>query len=434
MTKKQSKHAAIRRIEYRKIGNFVKKYSNAVNQLPFVLLFLVTIGMFTNDTQGVLNISVALLFVYTIYTVYKSKINIMQDILTLIKSRKTLFLFGGWSLLCATFFTYSNFTLEALKAFFNDWRYIIVITLFLIVFKSDTPKSRKTITYALIATLAFIIFIIPVLKQFKNSDLPLYLQLRYGFAHYMTLLFPFTFSAFFLFKRTLLKITMLLLCVLAFGFLLYTGSRGGFLSVVVEAILILFLLSRSYKKLLVNMIGFGALSATILAFSYFTIPQVKNKVNQSLSSQNITSNRDNIITSRFPILMNSIPNQISGIGYGSVAYNQFLMDNNAPKNQGGMGYSRKTKETFYNNDEPFFLHITYNIGFIGLALFLGAFIINMKDLFKDIRIDKNILNVGIFVSSIGYFLVYCLFEFIFLDIFILYNILTAIFIKKILCK
>ncbi|MEY0162822.1 hypothetical protein AB7W12_13005 [Providencia rettgeri] len=65
-------------------------------QLPFILLFLVTLGMFTNDTQGVLNISISLLFLYTIYAIFKYKINIKDDLFTLIKQRKLLFLFGGW--------------------------------------------------------------------------------------------------------------------------------------------------------------------------------------------------------------------------------------------------------------------------------------------------------------------------------------------------
>ncbi|MDH2397150.1 O-antigen ligase family protein [Providencia rettgeri] len=403
-------------------------------QLPFILLFLVTLGMFTNDTQGVLNISVVLLFLYTIYYIFKYKIIIKDDLFTLIKQRKILFLFGGWGLFCAVFFTYSSFTLEAIKAFFDDWRYIIIISLFLIVFKSEIPKSRKTIIYALISTLAFTIFIIPILKQFKNSDLPLYLQLRYGFAHYMALLFPFTFSAVFFFKQNTLKLLMLFLCACAFLFLLYTGSRGAVLAFAVESTIILFLFSNNYKKFLINIVSFGALATAIMFASYHYIPQVKNKINQSLYSQNLTSHRDKIIETRFPIFTQSISYQLTGVGYGSVAYNQFLLDNKAPTNQGGMGYSKKKKESFYNNDEPFFLNITYNIGSIGLALFLMAFFVNMRDLLRDIKKEKNILNIGIFVSSIGYFLVYCLFEFIFIDIFILYNILTAILIKKVLSK
>lgn len=404
--------------------------NNVTNQLPFLLLFLVTLGMFTNDTQGVLNVSAALLFIYTLYSIFKYKINIKNDLITLIKNRKILFLFGAWGLLCAVTFTYPSFTHEAVKEFFNDWRYIVIITLFLIVFKKEMSKSNKTIIYALIATLAFIIFIIPILKQFKNSQLPLYLQLRYGFAHYMTLLFPFTFSAVFLFKKILLKLLMLTLSACAFLFLLYTGSRGGALAVVIEAFMILCLLSANYKKFLINIISLGVLAVAIVFTSYHYIPQVKNKINQSLYSENLTSNRDKIIETRYPIFTQSLASQLAGVGYGSVAYNQFLLDNKAPTNQGGMGYSRKSGESFYNNDEPFFLNIIYNIGFIGLVLFLSAFFINMKDLLKDIRRGKNILNVGIFVSSIGYFLVYCLFEFIFLDIFILYNILTAILVKK----
>ncbi|HEM6890776.1 TPA: O-antigen ligase family protein [Providencia rettgeri] len=402
--------------------------NNVTNQLPFLLLFLVTLGMFTNDTQGVLNVSAALLFIYTLYSIFKYKINIKNDLITLIKNRKILFLFGAWGLLCAVIFTYPSFTHEAVKEFFNDWRYIVIITLFLIVFKKEMSKSNKTIIYALIATLAFTIFIIPILKQFKNSQLPLYLQLRYGFAHYMTLLFPFTFNAVFLFKKILLKLLMLTLSACAFLFLLYTGSRGGALAVVIEAFMILCLLSANYKKFLINIISLGVLAVAIVFTSYHYIPQVKNKINQSLYSESLTSYRDNIIETRYPIFTQSLANQLTGVGYGSVAYNQFLNDKKADKSVGE--FSKEKNIFVYFNDEPFFLNIIYNIGFIGLVLFLSAFFINMKDLLKDIRKGKNILNIGIFVSSIGYFLVYCLFEFIFLDIFILYNILTAILIKK----
>ncbi|WP_369309260.1 O-antigen ligase family protein [Providencia rettgeri] len=404
------------------------------HQFPFLLLFLVTLGMFTNDTQGVLNVSVVLLFLYTIFTLLKNKINIKDDLLVLIKARKMLFLFGAWGLFCAIFFTYSGFTQDAIKAFFDDWRYIFIIVFFLLVFKSDTEKSKKTICYALIATLAFTIFIIPILKQFKNSELPLYLQLRYGFAHYMTLLFPFTFSALFLFKKKILKAIMLILSILAFLFLLYTGSRGGGLSIVIEAVILLFILSPNYKKLIINIASFGVLAIAIIFTSYHYIPQVKNKINQSLYAADITSARGKIIETRYPIFTQDLSYQLMGVGYGSVAYNQFLFDNNAPKFSGGMGYSRSKKESFYNNDEPFFLNISYNIGLIGLVLFLATFFINMKELVKSMRVKKDILNVGIFVSSIGYFLVYCLFEFIFIDIFILYNILTAILVRKVLIK
>nr|WP_247605506.1 O-antigen ligase family protein [Providencia rettgeri] len=225
---------------------------------------------------------------------------------------------------------------------------------------------------------------------------------------------------------------MLFLSILAFLFLLYTGSRGGILAVVIESFFILLLLSSNYKNLIINSFRLGILAISIILVSYYTLPQVKNKIDQTIYSNNITSGRDKIITTRLPIFMNENKIKLVGVGYGSVAYSQYLLDNNAEKKIGR--YSEEKKIYVYHNDDPFFLNITYNIGFIGLALFLIAFFINMKDLFKDIRIEKNILNVGIFVSSIGYFLVYCLFEFIFIDIFILYNILTAILIKKVLSR
>ncbi|WP_265505031.1 hypothetical protein, partial [Providencia rustigianii] len=187
----------------------MKSINKIAIQIPFILLFLIIVGMFTNDTQGILNISTVLLFSYSIYTIITKKINIIDGLIKLIKGRKTLFLFMSWCLLCAMFFTYSGFTQEALKAIFEDWRYIIVLTLFLLTFQHDEIKSKNVIIYALIATLAFIIFIMPILKLIKGSDMAMYLQLRYGFAHYMTLLFPFTFSAFFIFEKVRLKVLML---------------------------------------------------------------------------------------------------------------------------------------------------------------------------------------------------------------------------------
>ncbi|WP_321147083.1 hypothetical protein, partial [Providencia alcalifaciens] len=141
---------------------------NAINQLPFVLLVIMTLGMFTNDTQGILNISTALLFIFTVYIAITKKINVLDGLSKLISGRKFLFLFLAWCLFCATFFTYSGFTTDALKAIFDDWRYVIVITLFLIVFQSEQSKSQKVITYALIFTLVFILFITPVLKIIKG--------------------------------------------------------------------------------------------------------------------------------------------------------------------------------------------------------------------------------------------------------------------------
>ncbi|AMG67636.1 O-antigen ligase family protein [Providencia stuartii] len=401
-----------------------------ISQLPFLLVSLVMLGMFTNDTQGVLNISAALLFLYTIYVIIKNKIHIKDDIINLVRGKKVFFLFNLWCLSCILFFTYPGFTLEALKEFFNDWRYVIIISLFLIAFKNNESKSIKTISYALIATLAFTIFISPVLKQFKSSDLPLYLQLRYGFAHYTTLLFPFTFSAFFIFKNKILKAAMFILSILAFCFLLYTGSRGGVLSLLIESLIILFLFSKSIKRFVLYIVIFIIASLSITTIAYTTIPQVKNKINQTLSAKNITSSRDKIILTRLPIFTHENKNIVFGVGYGSVSYNQYLNDNHAERFSGGGVYSERKKEYVHNNDDPFFLNIMYNVGLGGLILFCLAYIINLKDLLSSIKIQKNILNVGILVSSIGYFLIYCLFEFIFLDIFFLYNILVAILINR----
>ncbi|MEY0044477.1 hypothetical protein AB7W42_23320, partial [Providencia rettgeri] len=70
--------------------------NSIISQLPFLLVSLVILGMFTNDTQGVLNISAALLFLYTIYVIIKNMIHIKDDIINLVRGKKVFFLFNLW--------------------------------------------------------------------------------------------------------------------------------------------------------------------------------------------------------------------------------------------------------------------------------------------------------------------------------------------------
>nr|WP_230086020.1 O-antigen ligase family protein [Providencia sp. wls1949] len=223
---------------------------------------------------------------------------------------------------------------------------------------------------------------------------------------------------------------MFILSIFAFCFLLYTGSRGGVLTVFIETLIILFLFSQSIKKFTLYIVIFAIASLSLTTIAYTTIPQVKNKINQTLDAKNISSGRDKIVMTRFPIFMNQTKNILFGVGYGSVSYNQYLNDNNAERFPGGGKFSQRKNEYVHNNDDPFFLNILYNVGLGGLLLFIIAYVINLKDLMRNIKSQKNILNVGIFASSIGYFSIYCLFEFIFLDIFFLYNIFVAILINQ----
>lgn len=132
---------------------------------------------------------------------------------------------------------------------------------------------------------------------------------------------------------------------------------------------------------------------------------------------------------RFPIFMNQTKNILFGVGYGSVSYNQYLNDNNAERFRGGGKFSQRKNEYVHNNDDPFFLNILYNVGLGGLLLFIIAYVINLKDLMRNIKSQKY-FKCGYLCLLYWLFLIYCLFEFIFLDIFFLYNIFVAILINQ----
>ena len=397
-------------------------------KISLLLSGMVLFGIFTDGNQGVLNISAALLFLLTLYDAAKNRKNIKNGVISFIKNNKTFMLFNLWAIFCAIFFTYAQFSQQALLEYTKDWRYVLILFLFYISNINHREEAQKTLVVALIGTLFFIIFIAPIMMIMRNYDQPLYLQLRYGFAFYIVLLFPFAFSAFFQLKNKLVKSLMLILSLSAFIAILYAGSRGGFLSLLVESLLIIFIFSNGYKKFFIYCSALLVIFLSVMTISYHTVEQVKNKVDQTISAQNMSSSRDKIITTRYPIIMESIQNNIVGIGYGSVAYNQFLRDHNAKIISGGGKFSERKGYYVYNNDEPFVLNIAYNIGFVGLILFIFSLLISLKSMIYSIRESKNIVNTSLFASAIGYFFIYCLFEFMFVEIFLLYTVLTFIFV------
>ncbi|MFB9998044.1 hypothetical protein [Providencia rustigianii] len=97
---------------------------------------------------------------------------------------------------------------------------------------------------------------------------------------------------------------------------------------------------------------FGSLALSIIIISYISIPQVKYKIDQSLYSNNVTSNRDVLIKSRLPAFTKEGKNLIFGVGYGSVAYDRYLHDNNTKKVVGA--FSEKKNAYVFHNDDPFF--------------------------------------------------------------------------------
>ena len=390
---------------------------NVLN-LSKIVLVLMIFGLFTIDNQGVLNITSVLAIFLSFYYIKVNDVEIKKNIINLLKKRKTLILFTLWCVFCIAFFTYENKYTSAFGILIKDWRYPLVMMLFFGAFSKHKTSLRKMFVIGAILTLSYIVLVVPILRIIKNNQQELYLQLRYGFAFYVVMLFPFVLTGAILFKNKFLKITLYIVSVLAFVFLSYTGSRAGILALVVEIFIISFLVSKTLKRFMAATLGMLIIMIALLVGAYYTVGQVKMKVDQTLQMKNVTSSRDELISDRFPLVMKNISNVVFGIGYGNSTYNQYLEDHNAPKKPGV--YSEKNKA--YNIDEPFFIIILYNLGVIGLFLFVAAYFVTFKDIYIKTRTQKDIFSISLLCSLVGYILVYCLFEKMFINVFLLYSI------------
>ena len=391
----------------------------------FIMLLMI-FGIFTIDNRAVLNISSILMVVISIYHIVKNKINVLSLAKEFCRNRKILLIFNVWCLGCIAFFTYKDNAISALNIFFKDWRYPLVFLLFFLAFHYHKETLKKTYVFSVIATLAYVILVVPILRIIKNNPQELYLQLRYGFAFYVVMLYPFMLTSAVLLKGRYLKAFLFLMSFLSFLFMLYTGARAGILALVIETIVLMFFCVKNIKLLLIGMLCFISVGISGITIMYNVFPQVKYKVNQSLKIDNIsrfTSGRDLIVSQRYPLIMNSTKNIIFGIGYGNSTYNQYLVDHHAPKKGGVFN----PKHGSYNLDDPVFFIILYNVGFGGLILFITSMIVNIKDMTSSIKINKDIFNISILSSFIGYFLVYCLFEKMYMDIYLLYSVLILLF-------
>lgn len=407
-----------------------EKTLEIIKLLSFFMSGLVLLGLFTKGTQGILNISSAILFLTSsYYLIFSSGYEYLTGkIKNFIISRKSFVSFNLWCIFSIVFFSYANFSDDALSEYLKDWRYIVVLFLFYAAFNKFHFEIRKYFILSTVVILFYICFFVPVQRLLSDNSQDLYLQLRYGFAFYVVLLFPFAFTSVFFVTAKLQKSFFIVLSLSAIFFLIYTGSRGGILSLIVEFFIIAYFLKKNKRQFFISSISFIVFMSIILSISYNSIDRVKRKVDQSMNITKITSSRDKILETRFPIVINGYKNFLFGIGYGSSSYNDYLTDNNAPKFSGG-GF--KSKGVYkYNNDEPFFITLLYNIGIIGLVMFLLSMFVNIKILLADILVAKDRLNIALFSSFIGYFLVYCIFESMFMEIYFLFTVILFFLLNK----
>ena len=187
---------------------------NVLN-LSKIVLVLMIFGLFTIDNQGVLNITSVLAIFLSFYYIKVNDVEIKKNIINLLKKRKTLILFTLWCVFCIAFFTYENKYTSAFGILIKDWRYPLVMMLFFGAFSKHKTSLRKMFVIGAILTLSYIVLVVPILRIIKNNQQELYLQLRYGFAFYVVMLFPFVLTGAILFKNKFLKITLYIVSVLA---------------------------------------------------------------------------------------------------------------------------------------------------------------------------------------------------------------------------
>lgn len=410
----------------------VIKHINAdliIKNISFILFFVMTIAFFSNKMAAMINISSGLLLLIIIYLIIVKKMHVISSLKKLILQRKTFFIFTLWCFISCVFFTYSNFTKEALILFFKDWRYPIIVLLFLALFYEDLIKIKSIFIRGMMIGLAITIFVAPFLLNITNDNRPLHIIIRNQLGGYIAFLYPFTLAAAFYVKNKLLKILLFFIVFATFAFLFYTGLRGVLLATFIESFIIIFLFTSHIKKFFLFSCLFIIILGVITSTAYYALPQFKQKIDQTIQNKNISSSRDLIITSRYPLFLNSPPNIIGGVGYNSSTYNLYLQDHNALK-AGGIGYYNHNNEYIYNNDEPFLFTIWYSVGLVGLLLFLSALFINLKDIYQSLKNQKDIFNVGLFAAGIGYFLIYCCFELISMRVFILFSVISLLCIIK----
>jgi len=381
---------------------------NALILFIAIMLF----GAFTSGTQAILNIAAVLSLVLIIVLALHSPRSLYKHGNILYQQNKLLLLslivFILWSMICILFFTYKDQQRMALFQLCLDWRYALIVLFAGIILYHRNSSLQKAILISFISTLGFIVFISPLWQYFKVSDLPYYLSLRDGFAFYVVMLAPFLltwglrpkvkwyiygFSVF-----TLLG---------AFLYLAFAGSRGGMLSLLLECLLGIFLLAPDKKTAcyLCGKIIIGML--LILLIAYLSFPQTRDKVRQSLHEQDLTSGRITIVATRYPMIMNSIPHYLHGIGYDGATYSLYLNDHHAPP---AYIFKREGNYIIYSNDEPIFIRFLYNLGFIGLALFLWTLITMILVNWRNYKAYHHFFALGLLLSAVGYYLVFCQFE------------------------
>ena len=191
--------------------------------------------------------------------------------------------------------------------------------------------------------------------------------------------------------------------------LLWTGQRGAWGAIFLEAILV-FLFSINARKSMTKktiVLGiFGIIFIVLVsAIFYQTNSNFKSKIDQGLGG----SGRSQIISTRLPVFLEH-GDLVFGFGYSNEAYNEFFLSNGAPKI---FGSRQKNGYQFYQ-DGPFYLQLFYHFGIFGFLFFV---VFSIFFLYRTICASRGsnsayigTINACLTASFFGYFLAGGLFE------------------------
>lgn len=275
------------------------------------------------------------------------------------------------------------------------------------------PMARKNLLVRYLLILMVIAFandlVMYAWKTYIHYNI--YQRFDRNFNQYSVLLFPFM-MGYLLWggaNRYFRVGLVLVLGVPGLVALLWTGERGSWGAVFVEAAIMLALsgdVRRFLNKKMLLMTAAGVAGLLMAGVFFYQTNQIfKGQINKGLGS----SGRSVIIATRFPVFM-KYGDKVLGFGYSSEAYNVFFSEHGAPK-----VYGVKIGDSFhYFQDGPFLIQLFYHFGSVGLLSYLALMGYLLFRLYiaqrRCSRQYEKLYYISILASFVGYFLVGGLFE------------------------
>lgn len=299
----------------------------------------------------------------------------------------TLFALSSFLIIFLVFslYFYFNDIKMPLQSFINEMKKPLLFFLFCIIASQFNSIVARWIVMAFI-----LIIMIALAKGFLLLTLhagPYVVSDSFSIRHYyvpiLTLSLPFLYALFFKTSSAWIKACLVALCFMSFFLIIYSGSRGAWLSCLVS----LFLTCSMYawrvnkKAIILWMLLSGTLFMVFVYVLSLHNPIVEQKIHTIIKSKEqsldrFSSGRVSIITERFPLIYKY--GSFIGLGYGGWSneqYLSFMRKHHAPEHIGdwrqSAGSYQKSNEFFYYNDEPFILSVYYQGGSLALIAFIA---------------------------------------------------------------